>query len=477
MKKTADGSKWRKGVREGFDREGNVVCQKCFQTKLLIDELREENKALKAKVKKLEQGDIPAVIGPHTPSSQVPFKGKTKASGIAARGGAQVGHSGKGRKSFNPESADTVVEIAAPQCCKECQAELRSHSERRRSVLDAVELRVQKIVYKVKRGQCPQCKKLYESRLPVFRGTLYGNALISQVANMHYLQGIPIGRICDMLGPEVNPGSIFSALQRISKKWEPALESLIREYRKAPVKHADETGWRVDGQPGWSWLFCTPMVSIFECQDSRGSRVPKRIFGADKLPGVLIVDRFSAYNKLPCQLQYCYAHLLREVKKLDDEFPEEQEVTAFTSSLAHFLSEAMRLPSRPLSDQEYYLEAKAIAAQIRALVYKQTKHQGIESVQRIFTKQESRLFQWVLDRRVPAHNNRAERELRQTVIARKVSFGSQSQAGAKTRSILMSILATAKKRLGGISPETWFKEKLDQLAQNPAAIPADLIPP
>lgn len=39
---------------------------------------------------------------------------------------------------------------------------------------------------------------------------------------------------------------------------------------------------------------------------------------------------------------------------------------------------------------------------------------------------------------MPAENNLAERELRPLVIARKVSFGSQSDAGARTREILMT---------------------------------------
>ena len=60
---------------------------------------------------------------------------------------------------------------------------------------------------------------------------------------------------------------------------------------------------------------------------------------------------------------------------------------------------------------------------------------------------ESRLYHWVDDCRVPTHNNRSEREVRPTVIARKVSFGSQSAQGAKTCSVWMSILHTAKKRL------------------------------
>jgi hypothetical protein len=39
----------------------------------------------------------------------------------------------------------------------------------------------------------------------------------------------------------------------------------------------------------------------------------------------------------------------------------------------------------------------------------------------------------------------AERDLHPTVIARKVSFGSSSDAGSKTRSVLMSVLHTLNK--------------------------------
>lgn len=68
------------------------------------------------------------------------------------------------------------------------------------------------------------------------------------------------------------------------------------------------------------------------------------------------------------------------------------------------------------------------------------------------------------DRAVPPDNNRAERELRPTVIARKVSFGSQSEAGAQTRGILMSLLHTLKKRQK--DAENSFKSVLDRLASN-----------
>ena len=66
---------------------------------------------------------------------------------------------------------------------------------------------------------------------------------------------------------------------------------------------------------------------------------------------------------------------------------------------------------------------------------------------------------------MPAGNHRAERELGPTVIAGKVSFGSPSDARAKTREILMSAVHTSVKRFP--DPEAHFQSVLDQLAADP----------
>ncbi len=76
--------------------------------------------------------------------------------------------------------------------------------------------------------------------------------------------------------------------------------------------------------------------------------------------------------------------------------------------------------------------------------------------------EEDHLYRWVENRSVPCENNRAERELRPTVIARKVSHGSQAEEGAKTREVLMSVMQTLKKRVA--DPRQKFKAVLDELA-------------
>jgi len=294
---------------------------------------------------------------------------------------------------------------------------------------------------------------------------------------MHYFHGIPLKRLEKMLGEDVVAGNLMKTFHRLARFWRPAMEKLKKEYRKHPVKHADEMGWRNDGKSGYAWLFVTDDISIFAFRETRSSRVAKEILGTKKLPGVLVVDRYGGYNKAPCAIQYCYAHLLRNLEDLGKEFPDEKEVQSFVSCLAPLLAKAMHLRAQPISNKKYYRLAKKLRRDIKKLARAPAQHPGIQNYQDIFKENEKRLYHWASDRRVPADNNRAERELRPTVIARKVSFGSQSENGANTRSILMTILHTASKRLKGQSLEEWFLWTLQEFAKNPSIDLASLFPP
>lgn len=108
-----------------------------------------------------------------------------------------------------------------------------------------------------------------------------------------------------------------------------------------------------------------------------------------------------------------------------------------------------------------------------ATIKQPAQHLGIRRIQEIVREQANRLYHWVTDRRVPPDNNRCERELRPTVIARKVSFGSQSDAGATTREILMSVLHTLQKRRA--DAQAHLKWVLDTLAADPQRDPFALL--
>ena len=84
-----------------------------------------------------------------------------------------------------------------------------------------------------------------------------------------------------------------------------------------------------------------------------------------------------------------------------------------------------------------------------------------------------RFFQWVDHPEIEAENNLAERRLRSLVIARKVSLGSQSEKGLKTRETMMSIIDTIKLRYD--DPVRKLSSVFDALARNPKADVAALL--
>ena len=78
-----------------------------------------------------------------------------------------------------------------------------------------------------------------------------------------------------------------------------------------------------------------------------------------------------------------------------------------------------------------------------------TKGKAI-TLQKRINKYREDLIRFVTHPDVEFHNNRAERQIRPMVISRKVSFGSNTQSGARRHCVINSIVETCK--LQGIDP-------------------------
>ena len=186
-----------------------------------------------------------------------------------------------------------------------------------------------------------------------------------------------------------------------------------------------------------------------------------------------MVDRYAAYNAARCKIQYCYAHLLRDLQDVEKDFPDHPEVKAFVGELAPLLAAAMSLRGQKLSRREFCRQAAILSGKIQGVIHRPACHPAVQSYQDIFRQKADRLYHWAKDPAIPADNNFAERELRPLVVARKISFGSQSPKGAATRETLMSVLHTLRKRTG--DPADALHACLDQLAGNPKADPYRLL--
>jgi len=440
-----------------------TYCKECLNKQQKINELEEEIVSLKAKLRYQERTAKEGFFGSSTPSSKIPVKPNSQKEYQRNRGGGKPGHQGHGRASICQEDADKVEEIRIGDTCPGCGTTLDNKGTKTRTVMDCQPIKMKRILYHLERKYCPKCKKLISARPPgVHAKCLYSNQLLAYVAVQHYIYGNTLGQIEKQTG--IGYSSLVDAMHQLAGILKDVPKSLIEVYRSAAVKHADETGWRTDGQNGYSWLFCTNETSIYRFRRSRSAIVAKEVFGDKPLPGVLVVDRYNGYNKMPSKIQYCFAHLLRDVKNLEKDFPDNPEIKAFVEVLSPQLANAISLRTLDMTMQQFKRQAAKIRDAIIEITNRQAKHPAIWKIQDIFREKADRLYHWADDRTVPADNNLAERELRPLVIARKISFGSQSENGAKTRETLMTVLHTLRKRTPDVTAA--FKSALDKLAEH-----------
>ncbi|MCK5219271.1 IS66 family transposase [bacterium] len=444
-----------------------TFCESCFEKQRRIDALTEENLRLKQQLAHYRKRAKQGYFGEQTSSAKLPFKANSSPT-EKKRPGAKPGHKGYGRKRFSVSDADEILDIVPDvTVCPNCGGShfYPSHV-RERCTLDLPPITTIRRLYRLTDLECQTCHTHIPAVAPdVMPKNLYGNNLLCQIAFLHYGHGFPLNRLCKLWG--LNPATLIDNLHRLGKTFQPLQAVFQNALRSANVKHADETSWRIQGKNGYAWLFANTQTSLFAFKNTRSAQVPQAILGTQKIPGVLVVDRYAAYNCLNVAKQYCFAHLLRSVKQLKIDFPNEAEVQHFAEVLMPLMADAIKLSADKLSKIAHRQRARKIQNKIMQVANTPATHPGIHHIQEIFLNHQDRLFHWGRSPDIPAENNLAERDLRPTVIARKISFGSASPKGADTRSIWMSVIHTLSKRQGGPASLQWLNDILQTLAHNP----------
>jgi len=447
----------------------------------LIDELgktRDELKSERQRVRKLEKQlnrrtGKEGYFGLATPSSLKINKTIATAANQAKKGGARVGHAGHGRKDFAESEADEVIQLNASTapclCGKGCWL---PNGFQEHCVIERVPAKEKRLFFLKPESICSNCGQTAVAETPgVTRGGLYGNTMVAHMLSEHYLHGLTAGSVCRR--EDINEGTFFNIAGRCAGLLEPTFGRILRMLRSRLFVHADETGWRKDGGGAYGWIFANHELAVLLFRDTRGGKVPLEVFGSDPLEVNLITDRYKGYDPLKINRQYCYTHLLRDLKSLEKDFPDDLEIAAFAAEVKPLLKEAISMYRKTNDLAAYVPAATSIKDRIIGACMRDANHPGVQNFQNIFREHPDRVFQWVKSPDIPAENNFAERGLRPSVIARKISFGSQSSRGMRTREILMTFLYTA--RIRGLDPGATLEKALNLLCRDPLADIAPLL--
>lgn len=406
-------------------------------------------------------------FGSSTPSSKIPIKPNAAEEAKRQRGGRPAGHEGAGRSSFSAEEADDVEDsVPDEHVCPHCRCELVDIGVRDRCYVEIEPVKPKKKLVRIHRCMCPECMKTFEKKpTNVLPRVQIGNRLGAQCLYDHYVSGMTLGTLARRLG--LKKGSLASFEKVAAGLLEKTVERLIDEYRLAPVKHADETPWRCDGRNGYAWGFFTENLSIYRFRESRGSKIAVDVFGTGPHKGVLVVDRYAGYNPAWLgRMQYCLEHLKRDGKDILEKGVKDERERMLLEELVECLKFAMTLRRR-VKGATYNRESRRLRNRILEIVGTKVKDGAVAGFFDIFKKKKYRLFQWVAHPEVPAENNLAERRLRPLVIARKVSFGSQSVEGLRIRETLLTVMDTL--RLRWDDPVGKLMEAFEAIAADPDA--------
>jgi transposase len=374
----------------------------------------------------------------------------------------------------------TRLEQHALDRCPDCGLRLHGSTlARRRQVIELPEPPpVEVVEHQIIKRWCAWCRRWQMPTLNL-EGQVLGQGrlgvrLVSVIAYLRHTMRLPIRRIQSYLETihrlTLSTGAIVELLHQVRRETQPAVDGLKRQARASPILHADETGWREAGQRGQVWAFSTPgdtAVRYYEYDASRAGAVAKRLLGAT-FQGHLVSDFYAAYNIYAGKHQRCWVHFLRDLHALREASATEQQgaaVTAWVAAVRQLYDTARSfLQDAALTPEDREAQYVSLVEQVHALglQYTQAKGHPCQALAKRILRHEAELFQFVLVEGLRADNNLAERSIRPVVVVRKISGGTQSAEGSKTRMALASLFETWQAR--GLNP---FEECLKLLRQTP----------
>jgi transposase len=253
----------------------------------------------------------------------------------------------------------------------------------------------------------------------------------------------------DLFGVPMSLGTI-STLEAamVDAVAAPVAEARAYVQEQASVS-LDDTGWRQGNQRAWLWVAVTTWGTVFLVRLSRGGPVARALLGK-QFQGLLVTDRFSAYNGYPVRWrQLCWAHLLRDIEAMTGRGGRSKDLGEALRVQAHQMFHwwhRVRDGTRKRSSFRTYMTP--VRRQVERLLEAGTRcgHPKTEGVCREVLKVRQALWTFVHLEGVEPTNNASERAIRPGVLWRKGSFGTQSARGSRFVEAMMTIVATLKQQ-------------------------------
>ncbi len=432
-----------------------------------------ENAALKARIAELERrlglnssnsGKPPSSDGLKRPARVRSLREKSK-----RKPGGQKGHSGETlRQISQPDN----IENHFPPACAECGAaltrEMAQEGHAARQVFDLPEPKPLIVTeHRAHTCCCAACGARTRAAFPegVNAPVQYGARIAAFVVYLLHYQLLPEARLvelmADLFGMKLSAATLAAMSGACAKRLKDLVETIRDRVAGAPVKHMDETGFRIGGKTQWLHVACTALLTFYRVCAKRGSLLSD-IVG---VVGVVVHDHWKPYYTMQGVLHaLCNAHHLRELKALveieKEDWARKMQRLLRRACHAANLARERDAPLRPRLVECFERRYDAIVAEGQAFHEAQPplakkgagkrrgrtpRRTGHNLLLRFETRKADTL-RFLHDPAVPFTNNQAERDGRMMKLRQKISGGFRSLEGASDFATIRSFLSTAKKQ-------------------------------
>jgi transposase len=389
------------------------------------------------------------------PSSDPPRSQRPHRPRGQRRRGGQPGHPGATRTLIPVEEVDEVV-VIKPAQCTHCQAPLSGDDPKpwRHQVIELPPIKPVVTEYQWHQLACPACGATTRAPWPVGvpSGT-YGprvQATVALCTGAYRLSKRTTQQMMEeVFGVPMRVGTI-SPLERATTEVLAAPVEEARTYVHAQeVAHLDETSWRQGDKRAWLWVAVTSWVTVCVVRLSRGGQVARELLG-ERFGGILVTDRYSAYNWYPVRWrQLCWAHLLRDFEAMRDRGGGSAEIGDALLAQAHqMFAWWHRVHEGTLQRATFRSYMTPLRREVERLLEAGSRC-GVPKTAgtcRDILKRRQALWTFVQVAGVEPTNNTAERALRPGVLWRKGSFGTQSAEGSRFVENMMTVVTTLKQQ-------------------------------
>jgi len=251
----------------------------------------------------------------------------------------------------------------------------------------------------------------------------------------------------------------------ISQSLKHAYEELTQAKPKQPQLGSDKTSINDKGKKHWIWCITARTFSVFHVAASRSRDVLEKLVGKE-FEGYLNFDYFSANCSFAwnywIKAQYCWAHLIRDIRFLSEKHPDpntkgwaeqllersrrlfsawhrrsEMTKEGFHRSGVTHRDRFLELVRNPPSTKE----AKNLAARF---VVKQFVAEGTSTIGSHDMSDD--YFRFLFSQDLEPTNNHSEQQIRQCVIDRRITQGTRGDAGQRYHERMWTTIATCKKQ-------------------------------